>query len=672
MSPAFATAARRALLACSIAAPALAQSPSTARDTARLGPMLVTATKSELAPSVAAAVVLQGEALRARGVATVGDALREVAGVHVAQNGSAGATASLFVRGGQSNYLKVLVDGVSVNEAGGFVDAANLTTDAVDRIEIVRGASSVLYGSDAVSGVVQIFTRRPTNGLRLEAAVRGGSTARKVGRNDAALRADGHAGALDATVDASGGDARLGWTLGVGRHQHDGVLAFNNAWRNTTAAAALSAAPDARTGLRVTARLIDASYQYPTDGAGLAVDSNAVRDERRVVLGLEADRRLGARARLRMLAAAHEFDGVSSDQPDSPGDSSGYYYRTENDNFRRTLETRLELQASDAAIVTLGAEGQWQGEVSHGTSRFAAYENAPTTFDERRRNVGWFAQAAGIARAVTYSLGARVDDNQKFGTFGTWRGGVAVAAPGAVRLRASVGTAFKEPSFIEVFNTGYTRGNAALRPEHARSWELGADRRIGSLTVGATWFDQRFRDMIQYRAQPETSQDPHYFNIARATARGLELEARTDEHRPLFAAASVTALRTRVVDAGFQNAASDNFVVGHRLLRRPDRQVSLTLGWRPTPAARLAATGVHVGARDDRDFANFPADPVVLDAYTKLDLSGEIDLPPRRAAAPYSLTVRVENALNTSYEDIRNFAAPGRTIFVGIRARLAR
>jgi vitamin B12 transporter len=178
--------------------------------------------------------------------------------------------------------------------------------------------------------------------------------------------------------------------------------------------------------------------------------------------------------------------------------------------------------------------------------------------------------------------------------------------------------------------------------------------------------------MIQYRSQPMQSQDPNYFNIARATARGLELEARTDERRALSASASYTALRTRVVDAGFQVSATDNFVVGNRLLRRPDRDASLTVGWRPGTRVRLGTSVHHVGERDDRDFASFPATAASLDAFTRVDFSGEVDLLPRRAVSPLTLTWRVDNATNASYEEIRNYASPGRTLYAGLRARLAR
>src|SRR5256885_14235611 len=131
-------------------------------DTSRLSPIVVSATKAE-APGSAltqAVTVISGDDLRARGVTRVTDALREVPGAAVVQSGSFGAVTSLFLRGGESRYTKVLIDGVPVNAPGGFFDFSHLTTDNIDRIEIVRGPASVLYGADAATGVVQIFTRR--------------------------------------------------------------------------------------------------------------------------------------------------------------------------------------------------------------------------------------------------------------------------------------------------------------------------------------------------------------------------------------------------------------------------------------------------------------------------------------------------------------------------------
>src|SRR4051812_37916600 len=150
-----------------------AQSP----DTGRLGTVVVSASKvPRPADALTQAVtVISGDDLRARGVVRVSDALREVPGAMLVQSGSYGAITSLFLCGGESRYNKMLIDGVPVDAVGGAVDFSHLTTDNIDRIEIVRGPASVLYGADAVTGIVQIFPRRGDDRRKLSLAARGGT-----------------------------------------------------------------------------------------------------------------------------------------------------------------------------------------------------------------------------------------------------------------------------------------------------------------------------------------------------------------------------------------------------------------------------------------------------------------------------------------------------------------
>src|SRR5213593_1791472 len=157
-----------------VALPLTAQEQS--RDTARAAPIVVTATRVPLSQSAlpVAVTVITGEELEARGITTVSDALADVTSAYVAQSGSQGGVSGLHLRGGESKYVKVLIDGVPANEPGGAYDFGSLTTDNVDRIEIVRGPASVIYGADAVTGVVHIITRSGSGPQRVELAVRGG------------------------------------------------------------------------------------------------------------------------------------------------------------------------------------------------------------------------------------------------------------------------------------------------------------------------------------------------------------------------------------------------------------------------------------------------------------------------------------------------------------------
>src|SRR5262245_50649681 len=178
-----------------------------ATDTATIERVVVTATRSPLAIGdlPASVTVLQGADLRARGVTSVSDALREVPGVAVARSGSFMGVTSVFTRGGQSTYTKILIDGVPMNQPGGFFDWSTLSTDNVERIEIVRGPSSVVWGSDAVTGVVNIITRSGRGGPRLMASARAGSS-----------------GSIDGEAQVSSSSAAATYSLGLAHHHTDG------------------------------------------------------------------------------------------------------------------------------------------------------------------------------------------------------------------------------------------------------------------------------------------------------------------------------------------------------------------------------------------------------------------------------------------------------------------
>src|SRR6185295_15322133 len=178
---------------------ALALTVQQPQDTVTLNPVVVTGTRVPMPlNNVSSAVtVLRGADLAIRGIRSVADALQLVPGASIVESGSFGAQTSLFMRGGESDYTKVLLDGVPLNQPGGSIDLANLTTDNIDRIEIVRGPASVLYGSDAMTGVVQIFTKQGGGG--------GGAARARLGGE---LRA-GTYGSADGALEVLGGTSKL-------------------------------------------------------------------------------------------------------------------------------------------------------------------------------------------------------------------------------------------------------------------------------------------------------------------------------------------------------------------------------------------------------------------------------------------------------------------------------
>jgi vitamin B12 transporter len=646
--------------------PAGAQEPvpsgGTPRDSAWLRPVVVTATRiaqPSTVPSVSATVI-SGATLRARGITHVADALRDVPGAAVLQNGSFGAQTSLFLRGGDSKYTQVLVDGVPVNQAGGAFNWANLTTDNVDRVEIVRGPASVLYGSDAVTGVVQIFTRRGAGRPRASLAARAGSY-----------------GTTEGELTASGGAGALGWSAGAARYASSGVLDtldYDNRYRNESLNGAVRWARDGAGDVTVAARGQRARFNFPTDGAGRLADLNSFREEARASVSIDAGRQLLPSLEARALLGAAGLRGRNDDRPDGPADTLGFSqgFVSRDGTTRRNADLRLNYRPATGTVVTVGGEYRGTAFRSADTSFARGAATPGTRFAPHRDNRAAYGQVlADVADRLSINLGGRYDDNSAFGAFRTVRGGIGVRLADGLRVRAAAGNAFREPTLPENFaRTRFERGNASLRPERSRSVEAGVEHRLlaGRVTLGGTWFLQRFRDVIQYgRLAPSAGGDSsHYFNVAAANAGGVEAEARVATARGAVVAASYTHVDTRVTDAGFQSGANQTFVAGSRLLRRPANLASLALTAPVSDRGTVTARVNHTGRRDDMNFATFTRG--TLPSFTTVAVAADVAVL-RRAAGrgDVALTARAENALDRRYESFYGFRAPGRTIIVGAR-----
>src|SRR6266545_1233376 len=610
------------------------------QDTVVLKPVVVTATRVPVAADLvtSAVTVLRGVDLVARGVRTVADALETVPGAHIVETGSFGGQTSLFLRGGESDYVKVLLDGVPLNRAGGALDLASLTTDNVDRIEIVRGPVSVLYGSDAMTGVVQIFTRS------------GQVAAPQFGTE---LRA-GTYGTTEGALDIAGGTRAFNYTARASRFASDGLYPYNNHYRNSVVSAQIGIRPDARTAASLTYRYGDAIYHFPTDGQGFPVDSNQRSAERGPLLSVSADRALGAHFNARVNADVKEARQFFNDEPDSPGEDGAFWSR--DYVWRATTGALLTWHTRDAITVTGGIE--YEDERQRGTSEFsAAFGTFPDSIAVQRNNTSYFTQAVIGGGRAAVTLGGRLDDNSQCGSHGTYRAGVVYRLGADTRLRASAGTGFKEPTFFENFAHGFALGNPDLDPERSRSWEVGVAR--GGLTV--TYFNQRFRDLIEYDpgAPPGV---PNYYNVGGASADGIEASLDAKVTARVVFSVHYTYLHTPVQESRSSGDPDGLFVPGKPLIRRPAHtlapQLAATLGAR----ARVTLGARWVGRRDDLDFSRPVGQRrVSRRPYTRVNVAAEYAL--HRVV----LAGSAENVFNDQAQEIPGYRARGRTLLLGVR-----
>jgi len=625
-------------------------------DTAVLEPVVVTATRLALPlSSIPATVsVLDGAELYARGVRTIAQALRSIPGLSVVETGSYGSATSVFVRGGESDYVKVLLDGVPLNSPGGSIDFANLTTDNVERIEVVRGATSVLYGSDAVAGVIQIFTRRGKGAPQFGVALRGGTYASLM---------------LDANL--SGGAPGIRYGFGFSRSTTKGVHEFNSEYENLVLSGSVLAQPDANTDAILSARFIDSEFHFPTDASGNVVDRNSFQSQQRAVASFDIGRSFSDWLEGRVVLALNRVDGGIDDGQDDAADTLGFFaFDSEAAVERKSVDVRSNLRLLNM-VLTAGVQLENQRERSTSES-MGQYGVFADSISVGRSSWGYYAQVqTEVTEHATLNAGIRLDDSDTFGTFMTYRLGATAGLGSGSRLRGSVGRAFKEPTIYENFVTSpFAVGNPNLEPERSRSWELGIEQVLipDLVNVAATYFNQRFEDLIQYNALPVNDGEPSYVNVAAAQAVGLELETRVSLLPALRLGASYSLVHTEVTDAGLDTLPGAGFVQGERLLRRPTHQLGLDALFRYEERGSLALDINYVGSRDDRDFSIMPARRIELSDYLKIDAAGEFTVTKSSGSRPsVTLSARLENVLNLAYQEAVGFPARGRTITLGAR-----
>lgn len=567
--------------------------------------VVVTAAASELERDrvPVAVTVIDHDELHARQMPSLAEVLASVPGVGVVTAGPPGQQTSVFLRGAESDQTLLLWDGVQLNNL--YFGGANwqfLPTEGVDRVEVVRGPSSALYGGNAVGGVVQVLTGG-TNGarLRLEAGenalVRGGLSA---GRDFGAVRGDVALSTLRSDSDVA-----------------------NGFFDSDDAIARLRWLPGSSTSAGITVRANDSESGIPYS-LGLPSDSGRIAwTERMAALPWQLER--GA------WVISGQGSWLESDYRfRDPEDAFGF---TRSDTSSRAGRVRALAGTAlrEGLDVSFGADGERlevTDETSFGTNLDAARQRTWSAFGELRYATG----------PLSFQAGLRRDDNDVFGAQTSLRAGAVWQIRDGVRLRAGYGEAFRPPTLGELFFP--FSGNSELEPERAESSDLGLVFEHGEWKVEVGVFELSQRELIDFDVSTFT-----FANIARARSRGLELVVGWTGPR-LSVRADATALEAENRDTGLE------------LLRRPKRSAHLVAAWRPSEWTLSAVLG-YVGERADADPATGAR--TVNPAYTRLDVVASWQVHPRWA--PF---VRVDNATDREYAEALGFPAQGRTVSAGV------
>ncbi len=594
---------------------AVYQATATAETVTRTPTVIVSATRTAqtVDETLAPVTVITRDDLERLQVNSVQEALRGLPGVSIVNNGGPGKTTSLFLRGAESDQVLVLVDGVKVGSATlGTFSFQDMPIEQVERIEVVRGPRASLYGSEAIGGVVQIFTRRGGGDVKPYARITAGSR---------------HT--FESAVGLSGGGERAWFNLSGTAATTRGI----DACRGSLTAGCFVIEPD-RDGFRNRSASARAGYRFSDSAdveAHALVTSGFTENDGGIFTGNQAD------ARHRVLGGKVAFaplepwqvtlrGGTSRDELDSFKDAVFVsQFLTRRDSF--TLQN--DVQVGAAHLLTAGFD--WQRD----------RVTSSTPFPERSRwNKAVFGQWQGAFGEHDLQAALRHDRNEQFGTANTGSGAWGWRFHPAVRMVLSYGTAFKAPTFNELYFPFF--GDPNLQPEESRTAEIGFEGRSGVTRWSLNAFRSDVDKLIGFDPVTVTA-----VNVGKARIEGLEAVLAT-QVMDVDLGASFTLLNPRNLEAG---ANRDN-----DLPRRPRQVLRVDLD-RTIGKFSFGTTIIAESARFDD-----PANSIRLGGFTTVDLRAEYAL-----AQDWTVQARIENLLDKDYETANRFNQPGLGAFVTLR-----
>jgi len=597
-------------------------------------PVLVSAARGEqsLESTTSSATVITARELAEQQITTVGDALRSVVGADVVRNGGPGGVTNVFLRGANSSQTLVMIDSIPVNSptVGGF-DFADLTTDNVERIEIVRGPMSSLYGSDANGGVINIITKKGQGPPKVTLSVEGGRYA----ATREALALAGLSGPVDYSVGLSYERTQGFSRVAVGT-EPDG-------YQNTTLSSKLGLAVLGDGRLEFTGRYwlgqadldgFDPFTFLPAD------DPAAAQRTQGLVAAVSLQKPLTDWWSQRLTVSVNSaqywnkfFDNFAFPSP--------AYVESEFDTREQRVDWQHDLAVGGWMHMTAGAD--YDGVVG---------ENSGDPSRHTIDNVGFFAQSRiELPQGFSQTTAVRYDINNRYGNSFTYNIEAAyLFAPTQTRLRAGAGTAFHGPTIQDLYYPGF--GNPNLQPETSETLEAGIEQSLWEkrVVIGVTQFRTNFDDLIQFVSDPVACVAPYALfgfcpvNVANARAEGQEVTLAIKPIEQVLLSSNYTHL-----------TAKDRSAPGNpQLLRRPRDKAHLGLTVTPIPPIVLTAGVDFVGRRNDSGGT--------VGSYWVA-----------RATGSYAVTKwlqlygRIENLTNKVYQETLGYGTAGLSLFGGVR-----
>ncbi|MCJ7499097.1 TonB-dependent receptor [bacterium] len=599
--------------------------------------VVVTATRLETPDEkVASSVtVITAQEIEASGVNSVSEILNTVPGLDIFRLGGVGQQSSVLLRGADPAHLLVLVDGFAVNDPGspkGTFNWAHMMAENIERIEVLRGPQSTLYGSDAMAGVINIITKRGKGELNAILKLEAGSFETRSGR-----------------LIIDGGD-KLNYSLALSATESEGISVAEEAdgntekdgYRNLSMSGRIDVPVGTGGELTVTARMLDSESDLDEingntflfeDDPNSTIEENQLFAGTRLLLDL-----LGGRLEQSFGISMVDYERTYRNPPDASNPNDDLEI---DDGVTLALNLQSTFDLGRGGLLTAGLDLEEDRARSQ-----ADFSGFPITVDQHEvsRTGAYLQEQISIGESVSLIAGGRLDDHDGFDDQFTYRIGTSIRMDGGWKIRGTWATGFKAPTIYQLYNS--SSGNPNLNAETSKGWDVGVDKDIDSLrgTLGLTWFGNSFEDLIDFSGFT-------YFNVQEAKTAGMEAFA---ELRP------AEALNVRI---GYTVLDTEDVTTGEDLIRRPEEKVTVNTDYRFGERGQLNLTAIFVGDRTDRDFSTWPAATVTLDSYTLLNLAGSLAISDK-----LKLTGRVENLLDEQYQEVFGYGTAGISAYLGIKA----
>jgi vitamin B12 transporter len=603
-----------------------------------------TSTK-EVASSV---TVITRKQLEETKKSTVMEALEDVLALHTTQNGPPGASSSVLIRGANSEHTLVMIDGIEMNDPitpSRSFDMSLLLVENVDRIEIIRGPQSTLYGSDAMGGVINIITRQTRGRPEFHLSTFGGSY-----------------GTVSGNAELSGSTDRVRYTIAATLYETNGFSAASTAYegneeadghRNLSLSGRLGVDLSANFSLDFTLRRIDTKSDIDNAGGDFGDDPNHVQEyDTFYVMGQGRGLLLQNRWEQILRVALVDYNRTSDNPVDEldPFSSEASEYKSKLGK----IEWQNNLYLHETNTLTLGLDFQQEEGESwyRSESSLGPYESI---FPLRKaNNLGLFLQdQVRVAGQFFLTAGLRYDNHSQAESALTYRiAPVYFIDTTGTKLKATLGTGFKAPSLYQLFAPGTFYGpigNEDLEPEKSTGWDVGIEQYLlqNKLMLGFTYFDMRFENLIDFDFLQG------YINIKNAFSKGAEviLDARPADSISFLM--TYTRLEAKDKDA-------DQY-----LLRRPKDKFTARMNLRFLDRANVNLSVIHVGQREDSFYIGWTPTRVTMNSYTLVHAAGAYDI-----FEYLQVFIRVDNILNAEYETVKGYGTAGLSAYGGIKINL--